>query len=87
MLRATSITAANPTAGLKNGLDLLNSHATLEIFTPSLNEDECLTSKFFMCRRVDGETRVGVFAGRNIAAGEELNYDYKYVPGNHLETT
>ncbi|KAG0606837.1 hypothetical protein M758_9G172100 [Ceratodon purpureus] len=29
--------------------------------------------------RVDGETRVGVFAGRNIAAGEELNYDYKYV--------
>jgi len=30
-----------------------------------------------MCRRVDGETRVGVFAGRNIAAGEELNYDYK----------
>ncbi|XP_024366290.1 uncharacterized protein [Physcomitrium patens] len=29
--------------------------------------------------RVDGETRVGVFAGRNIIAGEELTYDYKYV--------
>lgn len=30
-----------------------------------------------MRRRVDGETRVGVFAGRNIIAGEELTYDYK----------
>jgi len=29
--------------------------------------------------RVDGETRLGVFAGRDILAGEELNYDYKYV--------
>ncbi|TVU49512.1 hypothetical protein EJB05_00825, partial [Eragrostis curvula] len=28
---------------------------------------------------VDGETRVGIFALRNIKKGEELTYDYKYV--------
>lgn len=38
-----------------------------------------LLYKFDVCgRRVDGETRLGVFAGRDILAGEELNYDYKY---------
>jgi hypothetical protein len=30
-------------------------------------------------RSVDGETRVGIFALRNIKIGEELTYDYKYV--------
>jgi hypothetical protein len=30
-------------------------------------------------RTVDGETRVGIFALRDIEKGEELTYDYKYV--------
>lgn len=30
-------------------------------------------------RQVDGETRIGVFAGRSIEVGEPLTYDYRYV--------
>lgn len=29
-------------------------------------------------RRVDGETRIGIFAIRNIKIGEPLTYDYQY---------
>ena len=36
-----------------------------------------LASCYF--RTVDGETRVGIFALRDIKIGEELTYDYKYV--------
>lgn len=29
-------------------------------------------------RRVDGETRVGIFAAQDIRVGESLTYDYRY---------
>jgi hypothetical protein len=35
--------------------------------------------KTFVHRRVDGETRVGVFALRDINVGESVTYDYKCV--------
>jgi hypothetical protein len=35
--------------------------------------------KTFVHRRVDGETRVGVFALRDINVGESVTYDYKYI--------
>ena len=29
------------------------------------------------CRRVDGETRVGIFAAKDIMVGDSLTYDYR----------
>ena len=29
-------------------------------------------------RRIDGETRIGIFATRDIKRGEHLTYDYQY---------
>lgn len=29
-------------------------------------------------RRIDGETRIGIFASRDIKKGEHLTYDYQY---------
>lgn len=29
-------------------------------------------------RRIDGETRIGIFATRDIKKGEHLTYDYQY---------
>jgi SET domain-containing protein len=44
-----------------------------------------LASCYF--RTVDGETRVGIFALRDIKIGEELTYDYKYVnPIPHISS-
>jgi len=40
--------------------------------------DNMLLAPYFF-RTVDGETRVGIFALRDIKKGEELTYDYKYV--------
>lgn len=34
----------------------------------------------FICRRVDGETRVGIFALCDIRKGKDVTYDYQYVP-------
>uniref|UniRef100_A0A7N0SWX1 Uncharacterized protein n=1 Tax=Kalanchoe fedtschenkoi TaxID=63787 RepID=A0A7N0SWX1_KALFE len=38
-------------------------------------DPNCLLEKW----QVDGETRVGIFAGRSIKAGEQLTYDYRFV--------
>lgn len=37
----------------------------------------CLIPIYF-CRRIDGETRIGIFATRDIKKGEDLTYDYQY---------
>jgi len=33
---------------------------------------------FFLKRIIDGETRIGIFATRDIRKGEHLTYDYQY---------
>lgn len=35
---------------------------------------------FSFSRIIDGETRIGIFATRNIKKGEHLTYDYQYEP-------
>lgn len=38
-------------------------------------------------RQVEGETRVGVFAARQIEAGEPLTYDYRSSSGPFLSSS
>jgi len=33
--------------------------------------------RYLFYRTIDGETRIGIFASRDIRKGEELTYDYK----------
>lgn len=40
----------------------------------------------FLSRRIDGETRIGIFASRDIKKGEHLTYDYQYVKAHVLSS-
>lgn len=37
-----------------------------------------IANKIHLFRRIDGETRIGIFATRDIKKGEHLTYDYQY---------
>lgn len=44
-----------------------------------LNLSTVMKITYELSRQVDGETRVGIFAGRSIEPGEQLTYDYRYL--------